>query len=64
MKYECLGCEEKCSTTSAIPLTGCFYEDGDYPRDAKIWVPAGLPEHLKESLRPKVEMLKTKTQTK
>lgn len=59
-KYECLGCEENCKTTSAIKLTGCFYEDGDYPRDADIWIEEWMPEKLKEGKRQRVKKLKIK----
>ena len=35
--WECTGCEEKCETSWTSEPTGCMYEDGDHPKDAKIW---------------------------
>ena len=36
-QQKCLGCKDQCSMDSLVTMTGCTYEDGVYPKSARIW---------------------------
>jgi hypothetical protein len=37
MEQRCLGCKDECDMDSPTFMTGCVYEDGVYPKNARIW---------------------------
>ncbi len=56
IKMRCLGCKDLCKMDHINTfLTGCVYDDGEYPRAANLWIRDAASVKVKRAFLARIQ---------